>query len=227
MSRVLFFKCSGWFLKIARVLPDVFDLFFCLLIVKRWYPVFIIYFSLVLAIHGVVVLMNLKLVVAHLSYNIYVWLLWYWCTTPEGMKDRRLEYRMLWQHFSMIESYWILALPRTWTRATTVPPQPTSSWHSTPIQGATTFLKETQKSLYAAVHSSPLRIYVTNTTSTTTTTRSHIDEGYYVYGSIIMVLLWILKSQRLSSSALILAINHLITSLRLILMVRPFPFLTI
>ena len=36
-----------------------------------------------------------------------------------------------------------------------------------------------------------------------------------------------LKSQRPSSSALILAINHLITSLRLMLMVRPFLYLTI
>ena len=37
------------------------------------------------------------------------------------------------------------------------------------IQGATTFEKETQNSLYAAVHSLPLTIYVTSAISTTTT----------------------------------------------------------
>ena len=41
-------------------------------------------------------------------------------------------------------------------------------------QDATTFQKETQNSLYAAVHSSPLRIYVTSATSITTTTSLEI-----------------------------------------------------
>ena len=52
-------------------------------------------------------------------------------------------------------------------------PQPvelTSSRHSNSIRGASSVQKETENSSHAAVHFSPLWIYVTSATSTTTTT---------------------------------------------------------
>ena len=51
----------------------------------------------------------------------------------------------------MLWSSWLLHL-------ITATLETTSSWHSTPIQGATTFQKETQNKLYTAVHSSLLKL---------------------------------------------------------------------
>ena len=71
----------------------------------------------------------------------------------------------------------------------------TSSRHSNSIRGATSVQKETENSSHAAVHFSPLRIYVTSATSTTTTT-TRKQECYRARGAAKTVIFMAKDAQR-------------------------------